>query len=273
MKNRKKKLGIAIIAAIMMTGCSNDSGTSTTGSMNTDPARSGSGSSAIDPQSLIAEATTAIANQAASIQEIELPDLFPEEYQDSDNAIQAMAASTLAPTEGNDATGAILLIQEPERENPESSVNSGLDALDTDAGSEDDMITPALRLVARFSGLASGPHGFHIHENGDCSADDASSAGGHFNPTETSHGAPASPDTHVGDLGNISADAYGVAELDVRNPKLFLSGTNSIIGKAVAIHADLDDLSTQPAGNAGEIVACGVIDRYRPEALDISWSN
>ena len=110
------------------------------------------------------------------------------------------------------------------------------------------------------SGLAPGQHGFHIHEMGDCSAPDASSAGGHFNPDNKPHGAPNAPEHHAGYLGNITADASGNATVDIHADGLTLgSGANSVMGKAIIVHAGADDFKTQPTGNAGARLACGVI--------------
>lgn len=106
------------------------------------------------------------------------------------------------------------------------------------------------------SGLTPGKHGFHIHETGDCSAPDASSAGGHFNPTSKNHGAPDAAEHHAGDLGNIEADSYGNAEVNVHINGLTL---DAVKGKALIVHADADDFQTQPTGNAGARVACGVV--------------
>jgi Cu-Zn family superoxide dismutase len=116
-----------------------------------------------------------------------------------------------------------------------------------------------VQVVADLQGLSPGKHGFHIHEKGDCSAPDASSAGGHFNPMHQHHGGPTSVEHHVGDLGNIDADASGKAHLDWKG-KMNLTGTDSIVGKSVVVHDKEDDLKTDPAGNAGPRVACGVIE-------------
>jgi len=117
-----------------------------------------------------------------------------------------------------------------------------------------------VHLVADITGLTPGEHGFHIHEKGDCSAPDASSAGPHFNPTDKHHGDPGTLDYHLGDLGNIAADKSGVAHLAVHFPHLTLSsGPDAIIGKSVIVHALRDDMKTQPAGNSGAREACGVI--------------
>ena len=120
-----------------------------------------------------------------------------------------------------------------------------------------------VRVVANLSGLPPGPHGFHIHEKGDCSAPDASSAGGHFNPTGAPHGAPGDDQHHLGDLGNIEADDMGRAEMDQVFPYLTLSGENSILGRGVIVHQGKDDLTSQPSGDAGARLACGII-QYQP---------
>jgi superoxide dismutase, Cu-Zn family len=116
-----------------------------------------------------------------------------------------------------------------------------------------------VRVVADVSGLTPGKHGFHIHEFGDCSADDGSSAGGHFNPGGEKHGAPTAEMRHAGDMGNIEADKDGHAKLDYVDRTMSLSGDHSILGHAVIVHEKEDDLKTQPTGNAGARVACGVI--------------
>lgn len=111
-------------------------------------------------------------------------------------------------------------------------------------------------------GLRPGAHGLHIHERGDCSAADGSSAGGHFNPTNMQHGNPASGPHHAGDLPMITADRNGRARLTTRISGVTLDqGDNAIIGRAVVVHADPDDYATQPAGNSGARIACGVITR------------
>jgi Cu-Zn family superoxide dismutase len=110
------------------------------------------------------------------------------------------------------------------------------------------------------SGLTPGKHGFHVHEKGDCSAPDGASAGGHFNPTHQNHGAPSSPHRHAGDLGNITADKKGNAKFNFRDKVIRLSGEDSIMGKSLILHADPDDMKTQPTGNSGKRVACGVIE-------------
>jgi Cu-Zn family superoxide dismutase len=116
-----------------------------------------------------------------------------------------------------------------------------------------------VKVVADVTGLTPGKHGFHIHEFGDCSDPKATSAGGHFNPGHHDHGAPDATDRHAGDLGNIEADANGKAHLELTDKILKLSGEHSIIGHAVIVHEKADDLKTQPTGDAGGRLACGVI--------------
>lgn len=116
-----------------------------------------------------------------------------------------------------------------------------------------------VRITATITGLKPGPHGFHIHEKGDCSSDDGSSAGGHFNPDNQPHGSPDSEKRHVGDLGNIIADYKGIAVYDRLDKFVKLEGPHSVIGRAIIIHDDVDDMTTQPTGNAGGRIACGVI--------------
>jgi Cu-Zn family superoxide dismutase len=124
-------------------------------------------------------------------------------------------------------------------------------------------------VVANLQGLDPGTHGFHIHEYGDCSAPDAESAGGHFNPTGVTHGAPTDTVRHFGDLGNIEGMPDGSGHYEWVDPVIELTGENSIVGRAVIVHANPDDLSSQPAGNAGDRLACGLIEvERRPEVSE-----
>ena len=117
----------------------------------------------------------------------------------------------------------------------------------------------AVVVRAQVAGLTPGAHGFHIHEKGDCSAPDATSAGGHFNPSGKPHGSPDHADHHVGDMPQLMADASGNARLTARLAGLALDGGNGIIGRGVIVHAAPDDFKTQPTGNSGARVACGVV--------------
>ena len=119
-----------------------------------------------------------------------------------------------------------------------------------------------LHLRGEVGGLMPGSrHGFHIHEKGDCSAADASSAGGHFNPTGQPHGRAGQGAHHAGDADNLAADGRGVAKVNAHQGGVTLGGgaANDIAGRAVIVHAQADDYTTQPTGNAGGRIACGII--------------
>ncbi len=112
------------------------------------------------------------------------------------------------------------------------------------------------------TGLTPGKHGFHFHEKGDCSAADASSAGGHFMLPDQEHGSPDDSNSHLGDLGNILANDKGIAEFNILAKGVTIAdpkSKNSLIKRSMVIHGGEDDLSTQPAGNSGPRVACAVI--------------
>lgn len=117
-----------------------------------------------------------------------------------------------------------------------------------------------VEVTAELSGLKPGEHGFHIHETGDCSAPDAKSAGGHFAPEGHPHGAPTAEMHHAGDFGNVTAGKDGTAKGTWTVDYISFEGANSIVGKAVVVHAKADDLKSQPSGAAGARVACGVIE-------------
>ncbi len=116
-----------------------------------------------------------------------------------------------------------------------------------------------VQVVGNIIDLKPGKHGIHIHEKGDCSAADAASAGAHFNPGQHKHGGPVTAEHHEGDLGNIEADASGKALINWKG-KMSLSGADSIIGKSLVVHEKEDDLKTDPSGNSGARIACGVIE-------------
>lgn len=119
------------------------------------------------------------------------------------------------------------------------------------------------RIRGKLEGLEPGRHALHVHVSGDCSAADASSAGGHFAPDDDPHGDPGTVTErhHVGDLGNIVADDSGVAEIDKTDAEMTLgSGDNTILDRAVIVHARADDMESQPAGAAGDRIACGVVN-------------
>src|ERR1700686_4018742 len=104
-----------------------------------------------------------------------------------------------------------------------------------------------------------GTHGFHVHDKGDC-GDNGNAAGGHFNPTPAQHGAPTASSHHAGDFGNVTADASGNVKTKFNTRAVTVSpSSSSAVGHAVVLHGKEDDLTTQPTGNAGPPIACGVV--------------
>jgi Cu-Zn family superoxide dismutase len=143
------------------------------------------------------------------------------------------AIATLRPTEGNKVSGVMEFV-----------LQDGV-----------------MHITANLMGLTPGLHGIHIHENGDCSAADATSSGGHFNPDAQPHGDPNVEQRHLGDLGNIVADEKGYARYERVDPHLTFAGPRSIIGRSVVVDERPDDLTTQPDGNSGAHQSCGTIRR------------
>ena len=114
-------------------------------------------------------------------------------------------------------------------------------------------------ISGQLTGLKAGPHAIFIHEKGDCGRA-AKNAGAHFNPTGAKHGPPASPQRHAGDFGNLDVDKQGNATFAMTTDSLTVApGADSVVGRAVVVHARKDDGKTQPSGNAGAALACGVI--------------
>jgi superoxide dismutase, Cu-Zn family len=150
--------------------------------------------------------------------------------------------------------GSIALAQTPAAKSAASS--KGISVLHPTAGNKVTgtvTFTPVadgVQVHAEIAGLTPGKHGFHIHEFGDCSAADFSSAGAHFNPTNQPHAGPDAAARHEGDMGNVEADA---------------NDAKSAIGRSVVVHAKPDDLKTQPSGDAGGRIACGVIGRAKTQ--------
>lgn len=124
---------------------------------------------------------------------------------------------------------------------------------------------PAVRVSIDARNVPPGVHGFHVHDNGDCSAADATSAGGHFNPESHKHGGPGESSSHAGDFGNVLAGDGGRVDATYLMRGVTLgAGNHSITGRAIVLHADPDDLVTDPTGNAGARIACGVITMNQP---------
>jgi superoxide dismutase, Cu-Zn family len=147
------------------------------------------------------------------------------------------AIAVLSPTQGNKCKGVIKFSQQ---------------------GS-------SVKVVAHVEGLNPGQkHAMHIHQNGDCSAPDAASAGGHYNPEAHMHGLPEVEMRHAGDLGNLQADQDGKAHYEITVNNITISGgKNPIAGRGVIVHAKVDD-GGQPVGNAGARIACGVVGITTP---------
>src|SRR6266576_1731421 len=147
--------------------------------------------------------------------------------------------------------GFIALAQTPAAKSAASS--KGISVLHSTAGNKVSgtvtftPVTDGVHVHAEIAGLTPGMHGFHVHEFGDCSAVDASSAGAHFNPTNQPHAAPDATARHVGDMGNIEADTSGAAKLDYLDHHMSLANDDrSILGRSVVVHAKADDLKSQP---------------------------
>ena len=144
-----------------------------------------------------------------------------------------MAMATLASTSGSTAVGTVHLAQQPD-----GSVEVKVD----------------------LTGVPPGTHGFHIHDKGSC-ADNGNAAGGHFNPTSAPHASPDATSHHAGDFGNVVADEKGEVHTTFTTRSITVApGANSAIGHAVILHGNADDLMTQPSGNAGPRIACGVVE-------------
>ena len=116
-------------------------------------------------------------------------------------------------------------------------------------------------VVAHITGAPPGMHGFHVHEAGDCSAADFTSAGGHFNPTDMPHAGPDDIERHAGDLGNVEVAEDGTAHHELTSSMITVSeGPSSVVGRGVILHEKADDLKSQPTGAAGGRLACGVVE-------------
>jgi superoxide dismutase, Cu-Zn family len=145
---------------------------------------------------------------------------------------QPAASATLSPTSGSNAQGTVGFVP---------------------------LADGTVRVNVNLTGVPPGIHGFHVHEKGDC-GDNGNAAGGHFNPTATAHGAPQADPHHAGDFGNVTADDAGRVQTEFVTSSITVeAGASSVVGHAIILHANPDDLTTQPTGNAGGRIACGVV--------------
>lgn len=157
---------------------------------------------------------------------------------------------------------------------PGSSPTRAIANLESKSGSQttgtasfDGKSNGKIDLKVSVTGAPPGKHAVHLHEKGDCSAADASSAGGHWNPSSVAHGKWGSAPHHLGDIGNLEVGADGKGEVTLSTDKWTVSGTasdkqalpNDVVGHAVVVHSGVDDFATQPSGNAGGRIACGVV--------------
>jgi superoxide dismutase, Cu-Zn family len=141
------------------------------------------------------------------------------------------AMATLAPTSGSGAAGTVHFMQ---------------------------FADGSVEVKVDLSGTTPGIHGFHVHDKGDC-GDSGNAAGPHFNPAGVAHGSPATMPHHAGDFGNMIFDASGaVHNTFVTRSITVTPGVDSVVGHAIILHENADDLVSQPAGNAGKRIACGV---------------
>jgi len=150
------------------------------------------------------------------------------------HAKRPTAMATLAPTSGQTASGMVHF----------NDIGDG-----------------NVEVVVDLTAVPPGIHGFHIHEKGDC-GNNAQNAGAHFNPTGMVHGAPDAVSHHAGDFGNVTADANGEVHTRFTTHSISLTQgfSSSAIGHAVVLHEKPDDLISQPSGNAGGRIACGVVE-------------
>lgn len=112
-----------------------------------------------------------------------------------------------------------------------------------------------VKISGTINGLTEGKHGFHVHTGMTCDE-----PGGHFAPKTDEHGAPTEQAHHLGDLGNLVADSTGTARYEMMDDRLSLNGPQSIVGRALIVHAGEDGFNPQPSGDSGTKIGCGVIE-------------
>jgi Cu-Zn family superoxide dismutase len=229
------------LALVLLGGCSKDRDEVTTAPPAPTPPEN---SAAPPPLNTAVVAPEQAESYSAQLQEQErdqsIDDNASEAAGTAQFAMIDMATVKIAPTAGHTASGTVRF--RPSKDQTEMLV------------------------LVDMEGLEPGPHGFHIHENGDCSAPDAASAGAHLNPYKTHHGGTDTAERHLGDLGNVEADADGKVKAEIVVKDLAFSGPSSILQKAMVVHAKSDDLRTDPSGGSGDRIGCGVIYQ-QPEVL------
>ena len=159
--------------------------------------------------------------------------------------------------------GSLVPFGDPEIE-PETEVNATINPTSGNEVTGTAVFTPSgdsITLTVEIQNASPGLHGVHIHEYGDCSAPDGTSAGGHWNPTNAAHGKWGEGEFHLGDIGNIVVGENGTGTIELTTD-LWEIGTGSIIdvvGKSIIVHAGADDFTSQPSGAAGARIGCGAI--------------
>ena len=148
----------------------------------------------------------------------------------------------------------------PEGPEAKATIESKSGSTVTGSATFTELTTGGVRVHVHIEHATPGTHGLHIHEKGDCSDPEAKSAGGHFNPGGMPHAGPMDMKRHAGDLGNIEIKADGTGDLDITSDLITVKpGPNSVVGRSVVFHEKTDDFKTQPTGNAGGRLGCGVI--------------
>lgn len=172
----------------------------------------------------------------------------------------AAAALAAGCASSSTSTGSAPAAKATEGPSAKATLESKSGSAVTGTATFTELSTGGVRARIHVENATPGPHGLHVHDKGDCSSADATSAGGHFNPGGMPHAAPTAEKRHAGDLGNIEIGANGKGDLDIRSDLLTVRpGPSSVVGRAVIFHEKVDDLTTQPTGNAGGRFACGVI--------------
>lgn len=175
-------------------------------------------------------------------------------------AAAALAAGCASSSTSTSMTGAAPAPKAPEGPSAKATLESKSGSAVTGTATFTELSTGGVRAHIHIENATPGPHGLHVHDKGDCSAADATSAGGHFNPGGMPHAAPTAEKHHAGDFGNIEIGPNGKGDLEITSDLLTVKpGPNSVVGRAVIFHEKVDDLTTQPTGNAGGRFACGVI--------------